>query len=89
MCEVRFREKIDKNKPKKKTTMVSREKNELWSTPFDVKWKNVAHPMYKMANSCIGGYWFTLFPYFSKLYTVQFVPFFLVMGGDLKSIIYY
>jgi hypothetical protein len=29
MCEVRFREKIDKNKPKKKTTMVSREKNEL------------------------------------------------------------
>ncbi len=61
MCEVRFTTKRPKTNPQKKNLQWSATKrNELWWTPFDIEWKNTAHPVNRTANWCIGGCWFTL-----------------------------
>jgi hypothetical protein len=61
MCEIKSKEKITKNKPKKKYSGWSVVKRYgLWWTSFDAEWKNIAHPMDKTANWCNGGYSFIL-----------------------------
>ncbi len=45
---------------KKKVQWSAVKRNGLWWTPSGADWKNVAHPVDRTANWCIGGCWFTL-----------------------------
>jgi len=60
-----------KSSPKENGQEKKKKKEVQWSTAkremdcmntFDVKRKNTAHPVDRMANWCIGGFWFTLAP---------------------------
>ncbi len=59
MCEVRSIKKRSRKNPKQNKIVTNNEKKWTVMNPSDVEWKNVAHPVDKTANWCIGGCWFT------------------------------